>query len=203
MDWLGLLVWIVSLVLLVVVCNFLGAGVLSVFAGAAGVLNGEFGAVVEAGEAEFAVLASPGGTAIAERDDVVGTEVGAKATANAVGIDGEMLGSRSPIKGIHGDGGQAALATVGVVVARFACSDAGDNLIDFAFGSFQHGIGLGTVATFIKGAEGVGHEHRVVGIDRAAESFLEEAYGIARGATGGEDGVGVVPALDLQLLCKA
>ena len=78
---------------------------MSVFAGAAGVLNCEFGAVVEAGEAEFAVLASPGGTAIAERDDVVGAEVGAKAAANAVGIDGEMLGSRSPIKGIHGDGG--------------------------------------------------------------------------------------------------
>ena len=75
------------------------------FAGVAAILDGEGGAVVEAGEAEFAVLASPGGTAIAERDDVVGTEVGAKTAANAVGIDGEMLGSRSPIKGIHGDGG--------------------------------------------------------------------------------------------------
>ena len=63
-------VFLVALVLLV--CNLLWAGVLAVFAGVAAILNGEGGAVVEAGKAEVAVAGTPYGATAFDGDELVG-----------------------------------------------------------------------------------------------------------------------------------
>ena len=57
--------------------HFFRACVLAVFAGVAAILDGEGGAVVEAGEAEVAVAGTPSGLATLDGDEVVGAEVGA------------------------------------------------------------------------------------------------------------------------------
>ena len=57
--------------------QFFRASVLAVFAGVAAILDGEGGAVVEAGEAEVAVSGTPSGFAALDGDEVVGAEVGA------------------------------------------------------------------------------------------------------------------------------
>ena len=172
---------------------------MTVFAGVAAVLDGVGGAVVEAGEAEVAVACAPYGTAILNGDELVGAEVGTEAAAGAGIARSEAARGGGTIEGVHGDGGETTHAVVWVEVASGAGFELGDNAVDIAFGTLKDGIGLGTVATLEHGRVGVGHQHREVGIDFATQGFLEHVGGSTRGAAGGEDGVGVVAALDSQL----
>ncbi len=182
--------------------NFLRASVLSVFAGVAAILDGEGGAVVEAGEAEVAVACAPYGTAILNGDELVGAEVGAEAAAGAGIAHGKAARGGTLVKGVHGDGVEPAHAVVEVEVAGGAGLELDDDVVDFAFGTIEDGFVLGTVATLEHGAVGVGHQHRETGIDGTAQGFLEEADGIATGAARGEDGEGIVAAFDGQLPCE-
>ena len=182
--------------------NLFRAGVLAVFARVAAILDGEVGAVVEAGEAEVAVSFAPSGLAVLDGDEMVGTEPFAEAAAGAGIARGEAACGGAEVEGVHGGGVEFAHATVGVEVAFVVVAQMVDDAVDFAFGTFEDGVGLGTVATFEHGTVGVGHQYREVGVDRLAQGFLEEADGIAGGTAGGEDGVGIVAAGELQLLCE-